>query len=245
MTDAEKIERMRQGGVIIVKILKELVEAVTPGIKTKQLDTLAERLCKENHVRPAFKGYRKYPATICIGPEDIVVHGIPGNRVLNDGEIVSIDFGIIFNDVYLDMARTVPVGNVSEESAGFLKTCEEALVQGCLAARVGNTVGDIGYAINSVIESGGYSVVREMVGHGVGRKLHEDPMIPGFGKKGSGDALYEGQTLAIEAIINQGSSEIEISRDDGWTSWTKDGMLSALFENTVLVSKESEILTPF
>jgi len=172
------------------------------------------------------------------------VHGIPDDTPLNDGDIVSIDFGIIYDGVYLDMARTVPVGAISSKVSAFVSTVEAALTAGCEAARVGNTVGDIGHAISSVAEAKGYSVVREMVGHGVGYKLHEDPMVPGYGRKEEGARLYAGQTLAIEAIINEGTSEIAISTADGWTSRTKDGKLSALFENTVCVLEESEILTP-
>ena len=142
------------------------------------------------------------------------------------------------------MARTVPVGDVPDETKKFLHTVESALSKACSFARTGNTVGDIGHAISSTAESEGYSVVREMVGHGVGLKLHEDPMIPGYGRRGEGDVLYEGQTIAIEAIIDQGRPEIIISKEAGWTSWTKDGKLSALFENTVLVSKRCQILTP-
>lgn len=239
-----KIENMRKGGKITVEIMKKLIGRVAAGVKTSEIDNLAEQLCHEFSVKPAFKGYNNFPATICIGPQEVVVHGIPGARVLNEGEIVSIDFGIIYQGLYLDMARTVPVGTISPKTAKFLKTVARALSAGCGAAKIGNRVGDIGFAISSVVENEGYSVVREMVGHGVGRKLHEAPMIPGYGKKGEGDLLHEGQTLAIEAIINQGGPEIEISDGDGWTSWTKDGKLSALFEDTVCVSEESEILTP-
>lgn len=244
MTNKEKVLRMKEGGVIAARILGEVLAAVKPGVRTRELDELAEKKCKDFGVKPAFKGYHGYPATICVGPEDIVVHGIPGERILKKGEIVSIDFGIIYKKVFLDMARTVPVGKILPETQHFVDTVERAMYAGCLAAVTGNRVGDIGYAINSVVEKKGYVAVRELVGHGVGLHLHEEPMIPGFGRKGHGDKLYEGQTLAIEAIINQGSPEIEISKEDGWTSRTKDGMLSALFENTVLVSDESEILTP-
>ncbi len=242
--DNEKADKMRKGGKIIVEIMKELLSSVKPGITTFKIDSIAEDKCQEYGVLPAFKGYQKFPASICIGPQEVVVHGIPDNRVLNNGEIVSIDFGIIYENVYLDMARTVPVGSVSSETMRFLKSVEESMYAGCSAAKKGNTVGDIGYAISDVVERDGFSVVREMVGHGVGYKLHEEPMIPGYGRRGRGEKLYEGQTLAIEAIVNQGSAQIEISHEDGWTSWTKDGKLSALFENTVLVLDESEILTP-
>jgi methionyl aminopeptidase len=245
MSPEEKINKMREGGKITVGILKDLLVLIRPGVTTGEIDKLAEQKCRELGVKPAFKGYQHYPSSICIGPEDIVVHGIPSDRVLHEGEIVSVDFGIQYAGVYLDMARTVPVGAVSEKTRRFLDTVEEAMCAGCRAAKIGNKIGDIGFAISSIAQRGGYSVVREMVGHGVGIKLHEEPMIPGYGEKGHGEELREGQTLAIEAIVNEGGPEIEISKEDGWTSRTKDGMLSALFEATVLVSEESEILTPF
>jgi methionyl aminopeptidase len=244
MKDKKKIAKMREGGLVLVEIMKELIDMVNPGISTLEIDGAAERMCGEKAVKPAFKGYQGFPATICVGPNDTVVHGIPDDRTLEEGDIISIDMGIIFDDVYLDMARTVGVGDISADARDFVNTVRTALEKACAAAKVGNTVGDIGYQIQSVVEEAGYSVVREMVGHGVGYELHEPPSIPGYGSPGEGEKLYDGQTIAIEAIINQGSPRIEISREDGWTSTTKDGMLSALFENTVLVSEESEILTP-
>lgn len=242
--DEEKIEKMRHGGRILVDIMKSLVSMVQPGVTTKELDVYAEKLCKKEKVKPAFKGYENYPATICVGPNDVVVHGIPDDKELEEGDIVSIDMGIVYKGVILDMARTVPVGSVAKDVRIFLETVEEALKNACTEAKIGNSIGDIGHAIESTVVPAGYSVVREMVGHGVGYALHEEPMIPGYGSPGKGSELYDGQTLAIEAIINEGAPRISISKDDGWTSRTKDGKLSALFENTVLVSKESEILTP-
>jgi len=244
MRDELKIKNMREGGKVIVEILRRIVGEVRPGITTLFLDQTAESLCEKWKVKPAFKGYSDYPATLCIGPEDIVVHGIPDGRVLREGEIVSLDFGIIYQGYYLDMARTVPVGSIRPEIQDFLDTTALALKNACEVATVGHTIGDIGYAICTTVEAKGYSVVREMVGHTIGRHLHEDPMIPGYGNPGEGEPLYDGQTIAIEAIINQGRPGITISKQDGWTSRTKDGKLSALFENTVLVSDESEILTP-
>ena len=242
--DEKKIEKMREGGLILVEILKEVLCNVTSGVSTKELDEIAEDLCNSHGVKPAFKGYQDYPAVLCVGPNDIVVHGIPDENTLTEGDILSVDVGIIYKGVYLDMARTVPVGKISESAAKFVETVKESLEKAISVAKPGNTVGDIGHAISSTVEEKGYSVVREMVGHGVGYKLHEDPPIPGYGSPGEGEKLYDGQTLAIEAIINEGTPEISVSTADGWTSHTKDGKLSALFENTVVVSSKSEILTP-
>ncbi|MBN2100869.1 type I methionyl aminopeptidase [Candidatus Dojkabacteria bacterium] len=242
--DEEKIKKMREGGRIAASILRKVLVSVKPGVTTQELDKYAEDLCHKEGVLPAFKGYQDFPATLCVGPNDTVVHGIPGTTGLKEGDIVSIDFGIKYEGVYLDMARTVGVGKISSNAEKFIETVGKALENAIEEAKPGNTVGDIGYEIQSTVEEQGYSVVREMVGHGVGYKLHEEPMIPGYGNPGEGEALYEGQTLAIEAIVNQGSYEITISRKDGWTTKTKDGKLSALFENTVVVLEKPEILTP-
>lgn len=239
----DKSAKMQTGGSILADIMQELVSAVRPGITTKSLDELSEKLCKEKNVTPAFRGYEGFPAALCVGLNDVVVHGIPDDTKLKSGDVLSLDFGIVYEGYYLDMARTVGVGEISAEARAFLDTSRLALENACKKAKTGNTLGDIGHAIQSTVESAGYSVVREMVGHTIGKKLHEDPFIPGYGKPGQGEKLYEGQTVAIEAIINQGSHEIRISREDGWTTRTKDGKLSALFENTVLVSQKPKILT--
>lgn len=239
----ERNKRMREGGKIIVEILREVLDHVEPGVTTKQLDELAESLCELKGVKPGFKGYEGFPNTICVGPNDNVVHGIPDDRNLEEGDILSVDMGIVYEGVYLDMARTVGVGKIDSKTQKFLDTVEKSLYNAIEQAIPGNKVGDIGYAIQSTVEPVGYSVVREMVGHGVGERLHEEPMIPGVGEKGVGGGLYEGQTLAIEAIVNMGESGIKISKKDGWTSKTLDGSLSALFENSVIVAQEPEILT--
>jgi methionyl aminopeptidase len=239
----EKNKRMREGGEIIVDIMREIVGHVEPGVTTNQLDSLAESLCSKYGVKPGFKGYEGFPSTLCVGPNDMVVHGIPNDNYLEEGDIVSLDMGIIYKGVYLDMARTIGVGKISSKTQKFLDTCEEAWNNAFKMATPDNKVGDISYEIQSTAEEAGYSVVREMVGHGVGERLHEEPMIPGIGEKDSGERLYEGQTIAIEAILNMGDPDITISRKDGWTSKTLDGSLSALFENTVIVAEEPEILT--
>jgi methionyl aminopeptidase len=173
----------------------------------------------------------------------VVVHGIPDDYVLKKGDIVGIDFGIKYQDVFSDCSVTVTIGEVPKDVKNFVETTKRAVLNAIAQAVPGNCTGDIGNAIQTTVEKQGYSVVREMVGHGIGYQLHEDPYIPGFGQKGHGDKLYRGQTLAIEAIINMGGPEIVISRDDGWTTWTKDGMLSALFEHTVVVDNTPRILT--
>jgi len=242
--DQEKIQKMREGGKIAVEIFRLVLDAVEPGVTTVQLDEKAEALCKKYKVKPAFKGYMGFPAVLCVGPNDTVVHGVPDDRELEDGDILSVDFGIVYKGVYLDMARTLCVGKVSRSTKKFVRTVELALGNAVKAATIGNTIGDIGHAIQSTVEKEGYSVVREMVGHGVGYKLHESPLIPGYGVSGKGEKLKKGQTLAIEAIINEGDCSVDVSKEDNWTTWTRDGKLSALFENTVLVLDKPEILTP-
>ncbi len=245
LRDDSKIQKMREGGKILANILKTLMQSVKPGITTAELDRIAEDQCHKNHVIPAFKGYSGFPASLCVGVNDVVVHGIPSDdEILQEGDIISLDFGIVYQKTYLDMARTVGVGKIDGSIQHFLEVVAQSLQRACEVAITGNTVGDIGYTIQSNVEKQGFSVVREMVGHSIGYKLHEDPFIPGYGEKGFGPKLYDGQTVAIESIINQGLPDILISREDGWTTRTKDGKLSALFENTVLVGKKPEILTP-
>ncbi len=240
----DKAQIMREGGKILAAILSQIMGSVHPGISTNKLDEIGEKLCKRNKVIPAFRGYEGFPKALCVGLNDVVVHGIPNeNEILKEGDIVSLDFGIIYKKYYLDMARTVGVGKISNDARNFLNTVRLALENACKQAKTGNTVGDIGYAIQSTVEPAGFSVVEEMVGHTIGKRLHEDPFIPGYGLPGKGPKLHKNQTVAIEAIINQGQSDIEISREDGWTARTKDGKLSALFENTVLVGEKPEILT--
>jgi methionyl aminopeptidase len=242
--DTKKIEKMREGGQLTADILRQVLDRVKPGITTLELDEFAEALCKKNNVVPAFKGYRGFPAVLCVGPNDNVVHGIPNKSALKEGDIISVDFGIIYEDYYLDMARTVSVGGIGDSTQTFVDTVKLALEKAVKLAIPGNTIGHLGNAIESTVKQAGYSVVREMVGHGVGENLHEDPSIPGYGKPGRGPKLKKGQTIAIEAIINQGGPEIDLSKEDNWTTKTKDGKLSALFENTVAVFDKPEVLTP-
>jgi methionyl aminopeptidase len=241
--DAVKIEKMAKAADILHLIFKELVAKAKEGVSLTEIDQLAEQLSHKHNVIPAFKGYEDYPASTCIGVNNVVVHGIPDDYVLKSGDIVGIDFGIKYQDVFSDCSVTITIGEVPKDVKNFVETTKRAVLNAIAQAVPGNRTGDIGNAIQTTVEKQGYSVVKEMVGHGIGYQLHEDPYIPGFGQKGHGDKLYRGQTLAIEAIINMGSPEIVISRDDGWTTWTKDGMLSALFEHTVVVDNTPRILT--
>jgi methionyl aminopeptidase len=241
--DGKKIEKMAKAADILHLIFKELVAKAKEGVSLLEIDDLAQELCVKYKVIPAFLGYEDFPAAVCIGVNDVVVHGIPDEYVLKSGDIVSIDFGIKYQDVFSDCSVTVAVGEVPASVKNFIETTKQSVLNGIKQAIPGNFTGDIGNAMQTTVEKQGYSVVREMVGHGIGYSLHEEPYIPGFGSKGSGERLYKGQTIAIEAIINMGSPEIVISKEDGWTTWTKDGMLSALFEHTVVVDTTPRILT--
>jgi len=242
-TDKE-IELMRKSGKILSDIVEEVSQKVREGISTLKLDKFAQDLCKRNAVKPAFLGYRGYPASLCLGVNDTVVHGIPSeDEILKEGDIISLDMGVIYKGYYSDKAITVGVGKIAGNAQKLINATEDALFAGIKQAKVGNTVGHIGFAIESVVDLAGFSVVRQMVGHGIGKALHEDPQIPGFGKRGEGERLENGMTIAIEAIINEGSSDIEFL-EDGWTTKTSDGKLSALFEHTVVVGeRKATILT--
>lgn len=243
MYDKVKIKRMQEAADILSSILKEIQDYAVVGCNLLELEDLANQLCREYSVKPAFKGYEGYPAALCLGVNDIVNHGIPDDYILEDGDILGIDMGIKYRNVYSDCAVTLMLGSVSEETKRFVETTKKAVLNAISEAKVGNTVGDIGFAMEKTVKEAGYSVVKEMVGHGIGYNLHEPPDIPGYGSSGKGEKLYKGQTIAIEGIINQGSPDILISSEDGWTSFTKDGMLSALFEHTVVVDDNPKILT--
>ena len=241
--DIDKIEKMQKAADILSNILARLKVEAKEGVSLLELDKIAQDMCYENNSIPAFKGYEGFPNSLCVGVNDVVVHGIPDKYRLQNGDIVSLDMGVKLDGVYSDSAITLIIGEVPVEVKKFVETVKESLMKGISQAKPGKHVGDIGNAMQTVIENAGYSVVKEMVGHGIGYKLHEEPYIPGYGEKGSGEKLYEGQTLAIEAIMNMGEPDIYISREDNWTSRTKDGMLSALFEHTVVVGKNPRILT--
>lgn len=243
MRDEVKIAKMRIAGKILSDVMEEMKPAIKIGATLNEIDDVAEQACIKRGVLPAFKGYEGFPKTVCFELNDIVVHGIADDYALKDGDKIGIDMGVKYQDVYSDASFTLLIGNATKEAKRFVETTKQALYAGIREARPGHTVGDIGYAIQHTVEKEGYSVVREMVGHGIGYDLHEEPYIPGYGEKGEDEELYDGQTIAIEAIINQGKPGIIISKKDGWTTRTKDGMLSALFEHTVVVGKIPEILT--
>ncbi|MBP1722819.1 MAG: type methionyl aminopeptidase [Deltaproteobacteria bacterium] len=232
----QEIEKMRTSNRIVAEILQEVVAAVRPGIKTRELDALAQGFLRKHKARSAFKGYNGYPAVLCTSVNEEVVHGIPSDRVLKEGDILSLDFGAVWNDFYGDAAITVPVGKISEEARCLLRVTEEALERAIQMARPGNHVGDISAAIQGHVESRGFSAVRDFVGHGIGRFMHERPQIPNFGFPGRGVRLKPGMTLAIEPMINAGGYAVEVL-EDGWTAVTQDRSLSAHFEHTVAVTE--------
>jgi len=238
-----EIDRMRVAGRMVAEILDLLSRKIVPGVTTRELDRLAEAECKKRKARPAFKGYGGFPFTICASPNEKVVHGFADDRPLGEGEILSIDFGVIYNGFYGDRAITVPVGIIDAETERLLEVTKRSLELGIAAARVGNRLSDISHAVQEYVEAEGFSVVREFVGHGIGRQLHESPQIPNFGAPGQGPVLKAGMTLAIEPMINAGAAGVKIL-EDGWTAVTLDGKPSAHFEHTVAVTEDGpEILT--
>ncbi len=242
--NSEEIKKIKKASKIVAKVLDELRSYIKEGITTKTIELFIENLILKMGGIPAFKGYRGYPASVCISINSQVVHGIPSDKVyIESGDIVSIDVGVIFDGFYGDAAYTYGVGEVSEETQRLLKVTEESLYKGIEKAVVGNRIGDISEAIQNHVESNGFSVVRAFVGHGIGRSLHEDPQIPNFGKRGMGPKLKKGMTLAIEPMVNAGTHEV-VMLSDGWTAVTKDGSLSAHFEHTIVITEnEPEILT--
>ena len=233
---ASEIERLRLANQFVAQILAELEAAVAPGVTTAELDRLAERLVRAGGAEPAFKGYRGYPATLCVSINEEVVHGIPSaSRVLKPGDIVSLDVGVKLNGFYGDSAVTVPVGEISDRAQTLLKATNEALYRGIDQARVGGRLSDISHAVQECVEGHGFSVVREFVGHGIGEKLHEEPQIPNYGPAGRGPKLAEGMVLAIEPMVAMGRPETRVL-GDGWTAVTRDGSLAAHFEHTVAVT---------
>jgi methionyl aminopeptidase len=245
----KEIATMRQAGQIVGDILKILSERIRPGMKTKELDIIAENELKKRGAVSSFKGYRGFPATICVSVNDQIVHGIPGDRVLREGDIVSLDFGAIYDGMQGDAAVTVPVGEVSPEARRLIEATRSALESGIAAAREGARLGDISAAIQGYAESRGYSVVREYTGHGIGRQMHEDPQIPNctdppYGlKPGTGPVLKKGMTLALEPMLNTGGWRTRLA-DDHWTVFTADGSLSAHFEHTIAIDNNvPEVLT--
>ncbi|MBQ1176793.1 MAG: type I methionyl aminopeptidase [Paludibacteraceae bacterium] len=241
----EEIELLRKSNVLVGKTLAEVAKAIRIGVTTLELDKIAEDFIRSNGALPGFLGYQGFPNTLCVSVNDQVVHGIPSNYALKDGDIVSVDCGTIIDGFYGDSAYTFCVGNVDPKVKKLLDTTKEALYKGIEQARHGNRIGDIGYAIQQHCQAAGFSVVREMVGHGVGRNMHEDPEVPNYGKRGQGLQLREGMVIAIEPMINMGNRGIVFERD-GWTIRTIDRKPSAHFEHTIAIQKgDASILSTF
>jgi methionyl aminopeptidase len=238
---AAEIERMRAANALVAEVLGELGAMVAPGITTAELDAAAEARVRASGAEPAFKGYRGYPSTLCASINEQVVHGIPSKRALHEGDIVSLDMGVKLNGFYGDSAVTVGVGRVSEDVQRLLRVTQEALARGIEQVRIGGRISDIGHAIQEHVEAGGFSVVREFVGHGIGAALHEEPQIANYGEPGRGPRLVEGMVLAIEPMVNMGRPGVKVLAD-GWTAVTRDGSLSAHFEHTVAVTKEGPLI---
>ena len=238
---AAEIEVMREAGRITARALDAVSSAVRPGATTADLDAIAEDVIVKAGARPAFKGYHGFPATLCTSVNDQVVHGIPGGRVLKEGEIVSVDCGAIVDGYYGDSARTFPVGQVSAEANRLMDVTKRSLEAGIARCRPGMRLYDVSAAVQEVAEAAGFSVVREYVGHGIGRSMHEDPQVPNYGKAGTGPTLRTGMVLAIEPMINAGAADVR-SLDDGWTVVTLDGAMSAHFEHTVAVTEDGPLV---
>jgi methionyl aminopeptidase len=237
----EELSRLESASRVVLETLEAVERALRPGITTGDLDAIAEKEIRSRGARPAFVGYRGYPKTLCTSVNDEVVHGIPGGRVLREGDIVGIDCGAVVDGYYGDAARTLPVGRIDAERAALLAATRDALAAGIAAARPGGRVGDIGAAVELVAIRHGYGVVRDFVGHGVGTALHEEPQVPNYGPAGRGPLLKAGMVLAIEPMFNLGRHEVAID-GDGWTVRTKDGSASAHFEHTIAILPEATVV---
>jgi methionyl aminopeptidase len=238
-----EIEKMRQSGKIVRQVLDEVAAMVKPGISTMDLERAAAKRIKELGAKPAFKGYYDYPCVLCTSVNQEIVHGIPNDkRMLKEGDIVSVDCGVVLDGYYGDAAVTVPVGDGQNDTVKkLLQVTRESLYKGIEKARIGNTVGDVGAAVQEHVEANGFSVVREFVGHGIGTKLHEDPQVPNFGTRGHGARLREGMVIAIEPMVNIGRPGAKVL-EDKWTAVTEDGSLSAHFEHCVAVTSDGPVI---
>jgi methionyl aminopeptidase len=239
--NSRELKAMQEACIISARALKLAGELIEPGITTEELDTLLRKYIESQGAKPSFLGYGGFPGTACISINDTVIHGIPGKRVIHAGDIVSVDIGAYFNGFHGDNAATFAAGDISPEAQALLDATRESLYEGIRMAQPGNRVGDIGAAVQRYVEARGYSVVRQFVGHGVGTKLHEDPSVPNFGTPGHGPRLLPGMTIAIEPMINAGTSEVKILKD-GWTTITADGSLSAHFEHTVAITPDGPVI---
>ncbi len=241
--DAE-IERIARAGALVAETIAHVGEHVRPGVSTRELDDIADAFIRERGGVPTSKGYKGYPRAICISVNDVVVHGIPGPQRVEPADLVTVDVGVTLEGAIADSAYTYAVGEVEERVQRLLDTCQDGLWAGIERARPGNRIGDISHAVQQVVEAAGFSVVRSLVGHGVGRYYHEDPHVPNFGQPGRGPRLAEGMTIAIEPMITAGGSDV-VLHEDGWTISTVDGSLSAHFEHTIAITGDgARILTP-
>ncbi len=242
---AEEIELLRQSNLLVSKTHAAIAPYIKEGAKTIELDKIAEEFIRDNGGIPGFLDYNGFPNTLCVSINDAVVHGIPDDYELLNGDVVSIDCGVLMNDFYGDSAYTFPVGEISIEKKKLLEVTKESLFLGIEQAVIGNRIGDIGYAVQNHAEKNGFSVVRELVGHGVGHNLHEQPEVPNYGRRGRGAKIKEGLVIAIEPMINLGKKEV-VQEEDGWTIKTKDGLPSAHFEHTMAITKNGvDILSDF
>jgi methionyl aminopeptidase len=240
---AGEIERMARAGEVVADTLALIGEHARPGVTTQELDELADEHIRSHGGTPTFKGYRGYPSSICVSPNEMVVHGIPGGYTLKDGDILSVDVGVTLDGFVADSAYTFPIGEISAEAERLLEGCQAALTAGIEQCRVGNRLSDISHAIQVVTEEHGFSVVRSLVGHGVGRSMHEEPQIPNYGEPGRGPLLAEGMTFAIEPMITAGGPDV-VLHDDEWSISSADGSLAAHFEHTVAITADGpRILT--
>jgi methionyl aminopeptidase len=245
LKSAREIEIMKRANLIVAEVLQELKRRVAPGVTTLDLDAIAEEMTLKKDAIPAFKGYnvagRIYPRCLCASVNDEIVHGIPSNRLLREGDIIGLDYGVIYEGFYGDSAITVGVGKVSAQAQRLMDVTEQSLYKGIEQLHDGKRLGDLGSVVQKIAEDAGFSVVRAFVGHGIGKKLHEEPPVPNYGEPDRGLRLKEGMVLAIEPMVNAGSHEVEI-KEDGWTAVTKDGSLAAHFEHSVAITKSGPVI---
>lgn len=237
----DEIRSIKRSNQIVAKILNELKKMIKPGVQTKELDEYAEMRTAEMRARPAFKGYRGYPSSLCVSINEEIVHGIPSSRYLREGDIVSLDFGVLFEGYYGDAAKTYGVGEISQRAARLVETAEQAFYKAMEAMKPQNRISDISFAVQTYVESQGFSVIRAFVGHGIGLSLHEEPQIPNFGSPGRGPTIKPGMVLAIEPMIAMGDWNVEIL-DDNWTAVTKDRSLASHFEHTVAMNSNGPVI---
>jgi methionyl aminopeptidase len=241
----EEIERMAAAGAILVRTMNLLASKIRPGVRTRELDKAAERFIRSQGAEPAFKGYRGFPGSICASPNSMIVHGIPGPYTLGRGDILSVDIGVILDGWVADAARTLPVGPISPVARKLLTTTEQSLRLAVDQCRAGNRLGDVSHAIQHHVEAAGFSIVRSLVGHGIGRSMHEDPQIPNYGNPGTGVPLEEGMVLAVEPMVTAGRHAVRMG-EDHWAIYSQDGSLAAHFEFTIAITADGpRILTPW